>query len=140
MAICIYRISDGSLYSWSPDDNAIVASDEDLALRGLAKVTGVYALDSTHAWDAATHTVVVVVAPTPLRYMSVFDWINRFTGAELAAIRASSNNGVQKFVFMLSLAVSQTIDLNSPTIVQVMALLVSQGLLTQVRSDAIMAA
>ncbi len=138
MAVCIYRISDGSLYSWSPYDNAVVATDEDLALRGLAKVTGVYALDSTHAWDAATHTVIVVSAPASVRFLSTFDWINRFTAAEIAAMQASANAGVKKFLFMVPLATSQLIDIDSPMIIAVMALLVSQGILTQQRSDAIL--
>jgi len=95
-------------------------------------------LDSTHAWDAATHSVISAIAPTPLRQLSVFEFANRFTGAEIAAMQASSSNGVKKFLFMLPLANAQTIDLNSQVIVNVMVLLVSQGILSQARSDAIL--
>jgi len=135
MALYVYRISDGLLISWSPNDSDPVASDAVLTAKGWAKVTGLLPLDDTHAWDAPTHSVVVV-AFTPIRYLSVFDFANRFTAAELAAIRASANTGVQKFVFMLPLAVGQTIDLNSPVITTVMTLLVAQGLLTQPRANA----
>lgn len=137
MATYVYRTNDGSLYSWSPDNNTPTPSDADLALRGFAKVTGLASLDSTHVWDAPTHTVVVVTAPTPIRFISVFDWINRFTPAELAGIRASSNNGVQKFLFMVPLAFAQNIDLNGDAVQSVMTLLVNQSLLTQARANAI---
>ena len=138
MALYVFKQSDGTLVSWSPNDTDPVASDAVLAAKGWAKVTGLLPLDDTHAWDAPTHTVVVV-AFTPIRFLSVFDFANRFTPAELAAIRASANPGVQKFVFMLPLAINQTIDLNSPVITTVMALLVAQGLLTQVRANAMVA-
>lgn len=138
MALYVYRVSDGTLISWSPNDTDPVASDAALAANGFAKVTGLLPLDNTHSWDAPTHSVVVV-AFTPIRYLSVFDFANRFTAAELAAVRASANAGVQKFVFMLPLAINQTIDLNSPVITQVMTLLVAQGLLTQARANAIVA-
>src|SRR5882672_4974493 len=127
MALYVYKIADGSLMSWSPNDSDPVASDTVLTAKGFAKTTGL-PLDDTHAWDAPTHSVIVVTAPTPIRFLSVFDFANRFTPAELAAIRASANAGVQKFVFMLPLALNLTIDLNSPVITQVMTLLVAQGL------------
>lgn len=138
MALYVYKISTGALVSWSPNDDAQVASDAELASKGLAKVVGLTALDSTHAWDAPTHSVVVVAAPTLIRVMNVFDWMDRFTPAELVAIRASANAGVQKFVFMLPLAASVGVDINSGRMQTVMALLVNQGLITQARSDAIM--
>jgi len=138
MALYVYKISDGSLQSWSPNDTDPVASDAVLAAKGFAKVTSLLPLDNTHSWDAPTHSVVVV-AFTALRFLSVFDFANRFTPAELAAIRASANSGVQKFVFMLPLALNQTIDLNSVVVQNVMTLLVAQGLLTQVRADAMVA-
>lgn len=137
VALYVYRVSDGSLVSWSPNDTDPVASDAELAAKGFAKTTGL-PLDNTHAWDAPTHSVVVV-AFTPIRFLSVFDFANRFTPAELAAIRASANPGVQKFVFMLPLALNFTVDLNSPVITQVMTLLVAQGLLTQARANAMVA-
>ena len=136
MALYVYKISDGTLVSWSPNDSDPVASDAVLAANGLAKVTGLLPLDNTHAWDAPTHSVVVV-AFTPIRFLSVFDFANRFTAAELAAIQASANAGVQKLVFMMPLAINQTIDLNSQVVQTVMTLLVAQGLLTQARANAI---
>jgi len=138
MALYVYKISDGTLVSWSPNDSDPVSSDATLAARGFAKVTGLLPLDSTHTWDAPTHTVVVV-AFTSVRILSVFDFVNRFTPVELVAIRASANPGVQKFVFMLPLALNQAIDLNNPVITTVMTLLVAQGLLTQSRADAMVA-
>jgi len=137
MTTYVYRLSDGSLYS-SGADGGPIASDTELAAKGMAKVTGLAPLDSTHAWDAATHSVISAIAPTPLRQLSVFEFANRFTGAEIAAMQASSSNGVKKFLFMLPLANAQTIDLNSQVIVNVMVLLVSQGILSQARSDAIL--
>jgi len=137
MATYVYRISDGSLYSCGADGGQI-ASDSELAAKGMARVTGLAVLDQTHAWDPSTHSVISVVAPTPLRQLSVFEFANRFTGAEIAAMQVSSNNGVKKFLFMLPLANAQTIDLNSQVVVNVMALLVSQGILSQARSDVIL--
>ena len=137
MSTYVYRLSDGSLYSWG-DDGGPIASDAELAAKGMAKVTGLAAIDQTHAWDITTHSVIVVIAPTPFRQLSVFEFANRFTAAEIVAMQASSNNGVKKFLFMLPLANAQIIDLNSQVIINVMALLVSQGILTQARSDVIL--
>jgi len=138
MALYVYKTSDGTLVSWSPNDTDPVASDAVLAAKGFAKVTGLSPLDDTHAWDAPTHSVVVV-AFTPVRFLSVFEFADRFTPGELDAVRSSTNTGVKKFVFMLPLALNQTIDLNSQRIQNVMALLVAQGLLTQARANAMVA-
>ncbi len=139
MALYVYRVSDGMLISWSPDDDAPVASDLVLTAKGFAKVTGLLPLDNTHAWDAPTHSVVVV-AFTQLKALSLVNWCNRFTAAEIVAMKASTNQGVVKFMFLLPMASTQTIDVNSTVIQNAVALLLAQGILaSQARADAILA-
>lgn len=138
MALYVYKLAGGALVSWSPSDDAQVAPDDELAAKGLAKKVGLAALDATHQWNAATQTVVVVAAPDVMRVLGVFDWLDRFTPAELVAIRASTNPGVQKFIFMLPLAAASGVDIGSARMRAVMTLLVNQGLITQNRANAIM--
>jgi len=139
MALYVYRISDGRLYSWSPNDDAPVASDQVLTANGLAKVTGLAALDNTHEWDAPTHSVVVVVF-TPQKPLSLVNWCNRFTAAEIVLLKASTNQNVVKFLFLLPLASNQTVDVNSQMIQNAVSLLLAQGILaTQARADAMLA-
>src|SRR5207344_1921779 len=93
-------------------------------------------IDSTHAWDAPTHTVVVVAAPPVVRFLSVYAWILRFTPTEISAIRASSDSVVQYFLFVLPLAINNMVDLNDANLATFMARLVTLSLLTPARSTA----
>lgn len=138
MATYVYAIADGTLFSWSPNDTDPVAPAQQLAAQGLAVVNGLPALDSTHSWNPATHTVITVVAPTPVRFLPTYNWILRFTVAEMAGIRASTDTIVQYFIFLLPLAVNQQVDLNDTNLAGFMARLVTLNLLTQARSTAIM--
>ncbi len=63
MAIYVYNLSDGSLFSYCPNDTDPVASPERLALNGLAAVSGLPQLSPTVAWNPATHTTRTVTPP-----------------------------------------------------------------------------
>ena len=69
MAIYVYRIADGSLYSWCPNDTDPVATPAQLAANGLAAKSGLPPLGPTVGWNAATQTTVpisvVVTGPAP---------------------------------------------------------------------------
>jgi hypothetical protein len=146
MAIYVYTTATGVLYSYIPDSVTIaqaqaskqLAPTATLTAAGLTAVDSLPALNGTHAWDAPTHTVVVVAAPPVTRFLSVYAWILRFTPAEIAAIRASSDSVVQYFLFVLPLALNQMVDLNDPGLATFMARLVTLTLLTPARSTVIM--
>jgi hypothetical protein len=138
VAIYVYRISDGTLISWCPNDTDPVATPAQLAAQGYASVSGLPVLSSTVAWNAATHTTITVVAPTPANVINTFDFIMAFTAAELAAIRASSNANVAQFLFAMQ--VTQGVNLNSATITNALNFLVVQSLLTAPRAATILAA
>lgn len=74
----------------------------------------------------------VPVPPSALEFML------RFTADERAAIRASADLQVQDFMDLCRAA--QYVDASNPLVTQGMALLVSETLLTQARSDAILSA
>ena len=95
-------------------------------------------LDDTHAWNPTTKTVDVVAAPTVPRYLQTFDFLNAFTPAELAAIRASSNTTVQKFLFMLQCC--PVLNMTNANITTAVNGLVSLGLLTAPRAAVVLAA
>ena len=137
MALYVYRIADGSLYSWAPDDTDPVAPDDVLAANGFALVSGLPPLDATHGWDAATKTVVAIVPPLPVVSVGTPKWVLRFTSAEMIAIRASSNPDVQHLLFALGF--SQSVNMNDPIIIAGVNLLVAAGLLAQDRVAAILA-
>ncbi len=145
MAIYVYVTATGVLNSYIPDNVTVaqaqasgrLASNAVLTANGFTAVGGLPPLDDTHAWDAPTHTVVVVVAPTPPNVVNTFDFIMAFTAAELAAIRASSNNNIQQFLFAMQ--VTQGVNINHTTIKNSLTFLVNQSLLTQPRADAILA-
>lgn len=137
MAICVYKIADGELVSYCPDDASPVASADELAANGLAVKTGLPQLDTTHIWDAATQNVVVVAAPAVSRFIPTWQYIKAYTPAESAAIRASADATVQHILYMLSFA--QTVDMNSADIQQGVGYLVAVGLLTQERAAVILA-
>lgn len=61
MAIYVYRLSDGSLYSWCPNDTDPVASASILAANGLASVSGLPALSPTIGWNPATKSTTSVI-------------------------------------------------------------------------------
>jgi len=128
MATYVYKIADGSLYSWNANDGDPVASDATLAAAGLAKVTGLLPLDATHAWDAPSKSVVVVAAPVVPNNVETWKFILLFTPAEHAAIAASTDQRVTQF--MLAVQVAQTINLNDPIVQGGVNYLASIGLLT----------
>jgi hypothetical protein len=135
MALYVYKIADGSLYSWAPNDTDPVAADATLAASGLTKVTGLAPLDASHAWDMATKTVVSVTPPTPSNDIEVWKFIMLFTPAEHAAIAASTDQRVTQF--MMAIQVAQTINLNEPIVQGGINYLVTAGLLTQANANLI---
>jgi len=137
MATYVYYTATGALYSWNQNDTDPVADSSTLAANGLASVSGLPALDSTHAWSASQKTVVAVTAPTPANVINTFDFIMAFTPAELAAIRASTDNAIQRFLFAMQ--VTQGVNLNSTTITNAINYLVTNNLLTSARATAILA-
>lgn len=145
MAIYVYVTTTGALHAWIPNNITIaqaqasgqLADNATLVANGFTAVDGLAPLDSTHAWDAATHTVITVTAPTPANVIATFDFIMAFTATELAAIRASSDNNVQQFLFAMQ--VTQGVNLNAGTIQNALTYLVNHSLLTQPRATAILA-
>jgi hypothetical protein len=128
MAIYVYNAATGALYSYCPEDSDPVADPATLAASGLASVIGLPPLDPTHVWDAATRTVVAAALPLAPNIVGTSEWIMQFSPAEFAAIRASSDQAVQHFLFALTVA--QTINLNSEMVRSGLAYLASINLLT----------
>lgn len=145
MAIYVYQTSSGVLVSWIPENITVadaqasgqLASSEDLAAAGNTAVGGLPPLDQSHAWDPTQKTVVVVTPPTPANLLNSFDFIMAFTAAELAAIRGSSDNNIQQFLYAME--VTQGINLNHATIKNSVQYLVNHSLLTQARANTILA-
>jgi hypothetical protein len=136
MAIYVYSVTDGSLYSWVPDDDlSAVADDATLAANNLNKVVGLPPLDDTHQWDANTLSVIEV-APPPL-VVTAAQFTMLFTPAEFAAMDSSSDPLVRQAIFAVK--VSQTINLGDPMVTGTVAHLVAEGFITQDRADAILA-
>jgi hypothetical protein len=131
MATYVHRTSDGSLFSYNPSDSDPVADSVTLAANGLAKLTGLAPLDSTHAWDAATRSVIVVAAPVMSNTMTTGNWMTRFTAAERAAIRNSTDPIVVDLLWLLGH--QYQIDLTYPNIINGVSYLVAIGLLDQTR-------
>jgi hypothetical protein len=131
MALYVYKIADGALYSWSPEDDGQVADDATLAAKGLAKVVGLPPLDDTHVWDAATTTVVEIAPPVPVKNIATQEWILRFTSDEYQAIKQSTNADVGHFWF--SIQCSTILNLNDQAIIDGVNLLVTNGLLDSLR-------
>lgn len=88
------------------------------------------------------HVVRIPVQPTPLpkflTILTVLAFRNRFTFTEKVAIKQSTDPGVQ--VIQDDLSVAQDIDLENQNLIDGMAYMVSQGLLTQARCDEILTA
>lgn len=66
MAIYVYRLSDGSLYSTCPNDTDPVAPANVLAANGLGAVSGLPPLGPTISWNPLTKTTMVTIATTPV--------------------------------------------------------------------------
>jgi hypothetical protein len=146
MAIYVYQTSNGILQSYIPDNITIaqaqtsgqLASNAALAAAGNAAKDNLPPLDDTHAWDPATQTVVTVIPPVPLNLLNTYDFIMAFTAAELAAIRGTTaDNNIQQFLYAMQ--VTQGMNLNSNSIKNSLQYLVTKGLLTQARANAILA-
>jgi len=136
MAVYVYKVATGELYSWSPGDSDPVASDAMLAAAGLAKVAGLAPLDATHVWDALSKSVVVVAAPVVPNNIETWKFVLLFTPAEHAAIAASSDQRVTQF--MMAVQVAQTINLNDPIVQGGVNYLVTAGLLTSANAALIL--
>ncbi len=99
MAIFVYRTSNGVLVSQIPENLTIaqaqalgqLASAAQLNASGLAAVDGQPMLDSSHAWDAGTHTVISVTPPKSTVMLKEF-W-KRFTDTERESIEDLAMTG-----------------------------------------------
>ncbi len=137
MAIYVYQLSNGALYSYCPNDTDPVADAATLASNGLGVRSGLPQLSPTIGWNPATLTTTTVVPPTPANFLVAFDFIMAFTPAELTAIRASTDGNVQQFLFALQ--VTGGVNLNSTSINDDLNFLVSKSLLTANRATTIKA-
>jgi hypothetical protein len=146
MAIYVYQTTNGILVSWIPEDLTIaqaqaqgqLASNAQLAAAGNSAVDKLPPLDESHTWDPTQKTVITITPPTPVNLLNTFDFIMAFTPAELAAIRGTTtDNNIQRFLYALE--VTQGMNLNNTTIQNSLQYLVSKGLLTQARMNAILA-
>lgn len=136
MAIYVYNATTGALVSWCPNDTDPIASADVLLAQGLTSVSGLPALDSTHAWNANTKTIVTVTPPVMPNYIEPYQFILLFTSAEHAAIAASTDQKVTQF--MMAIQVASTINLNDPVVQNGVNYLVSIGLLTQANANLIL--
>lgn len=137
MALYVYKSADGSLYSWAPTDSDPVADDATLAANGMAKVSGLPAIDSSHSWDATQKSIVNVTPPTPAIYVEPHDFIDYFTAAEVVAIYASTDPQVIKFTKRLGVA--SQVNLADATVQGGLAYLTAIGLLASGRAAQITA-
>lgn len=110
----------------------VLADDAELAARGLSKV----ALDAEpgdRVWDVATQAFIAPpVAPTVL---SRLEFVWRFQPAEFMTIKASTDPGVQFFLYQLESA--QEVHPSHPVVQQGLQYLVGLGLLTAERAATI---
>lgn len=137
MAIYVYDKATGALVSYCPEDTDPVADAATLAAQNLVAVRGLPPLDDTHAWDAATRSVVIVKAPPVPRLIGTGRWVLRFTPDEFDAISTSTDKVVKHFMYALNRTVE--IDLNDPSIMQGVGYLASIGLIQPARVAEIMA-
>lgn len=114
MALYVYVMATGALYSWSPDDADPVAPPDVLDAQGMAVVTGLSPLDATHVWQESPPTVITVTAPTAAVPIATVQWILRLTPTEFAGIMSSTDPVVQQFVYALNHTLQ--INLSDPTI------------------------
>ncbi len=137
MALYVYEIATGRLESWNPTDGGLIAPDDVLAARGLAKLAGAPALDETHAWDEARRNVVTVVPKHRPRNIACSRFVLAFSAAEFAAIAASPDPVVKQL--MLAIQVSPEIDIAAQSTINGVAYLVFAGLLSEARAAAVLA-
>ena len=137
MATYVYFSATGELYSWNPNDSDPVAPADVLEANGLEVVSGLPPLDATHAWDAASATVVTVEAPVAPQPILTSIWILRFTPVEFQGIMASTDATVQQFMY--SINHTTQIDLTTQQIIDGVTYLVTVGLLISERQPDIMA-
>lgn len=143
MAIYIYKTSNGQLHSWIADNITIaqaqasgqLSSNAVLTANGQTAIDNLPPLDSTHQWDAATKTVIVVTAKTPAAPMPLVFFLQRFTPSEYSAINASTDPATAMFWDIIRRG--NVIDMNDPAIISAGQRMVSQGLLTSARATAI---
>lgn len=101
MAIVVFKIADGSAVSYIPDSltiaqaqaNGQLADNATLASNGLSAIDGQPVLDTTHTWDVASKTVLVVAARKSVVSLLVF-W-QRFTAAERESLEGAYLTGTQ---------------------------------------------
>lgn len=130
MAVEWYAIVDlsGNLIS----TGTVIATPEELAAQNYRAIllqgdpTGLL-------WDKDTETFVQ--PPVPNTVLPKVQFIQRFTAAEFAAIRASTDEQVQFFVYQLDN--STLIEPQAAAVQGPLAYLVQIGLLTQARADVI---
>jgi hypothetical protein len=140
MAIYVYVTATGALYSYSPNDTDPVATPAQLLAAGLTALTGQPPLDSTHAWSAASKSVIVVSAPPVTKPMSIVAFMQLFTPAEIAAIRASTDVNVQYFLFLAPLYGSTIlVNVYGAGVIAAVNNMVTLGLITQARANVILA-
>lgn len=137
MALYVYEIATGRLVSWSPNDDAQVASDEVLTERGYAKVTGLAALDETHAWNETTKTVDVVPAPVHPREIPTSRFVLAFTPTELEDIRNSADPIVKQL--WIAATVVPEVDMNRQSTIDGVGYLELTGLIGTGRAAQILA-
>ena len=135
MAAYVYETATGKLLSWGKDDNMPAAPD--LAERGYTLVTGLPALDETHAWDEATKTVIVIPAPVRARDIPTSRFVLAFTPTELEAVRNSSDPIVKQL--WLAATVVPEIDMNRQSTIDGVGYLELIGLIGSGRSAQILA-
>jgi len=87
------------------------------------------------AAQAIIDAVDVSILDDPVT-VSSYEFLNRFTSDERAAIRASTNTSVQDFVCLVQAA--QIVDFSDETALEGMAYLVSVGLITEARKNEIL--
>ncbi|WP_428492177.1 hypothetical protein [Rhodopila sp.] len=84
-------------------------------------------------WNTATKSFGP--PPAPVTVLSTWQWVQRFTPAEYAAIAGSTDAQVKMFLLMLSTAA--TVKPADPVVQQGLAYLVSINLLTSARAAVI---
>ena len=109
MATYVYETATGRLESWAPEDlqhndpahqdalKAGLAPLQHLEDRGLTAVADLRALDETHVWDEASHSVLEIVAPVKPVIALTGAWILRLADDEYDEITACTDVKVRKF-------------------------------------------
>lgn len=120
----VYAIESGDLISGT-DDPTKVAAPSVLTARGYAVAECPDGAQSG-VWNVVTH--VFDPEPPIINSYPTWKWLSRFTAAELATIRASSDENVAALLFRLQF--TQMIEPTSADIQQGLAYLQSIGLLT----------